>query len=515
MPSEHSNSKALRCSDAPSLRAVDATLDDGWVEPEVGSSSGVERLPIVNAFDDELARLDAVGTIDALDSGELSIREVLAAAIERAMAVDPQLGAVMFERYGPASGALAERRRRRGSFEGIPTFIKDMVPVAGLPCTWGAAALADSPPQSRTRGVASDMEAMGMSLIGTSTMPEWGFVPSTEFPDRPPTRNPWNPSHTIGGSSGGAAALVAAGVVPVAHTVDGGGSTRIPAACGGLVGLKPSLGRLRRHGDERNLPLSVSVDGVVTRTVRDTARFYAEMERVFRPRSMPPMGEVTGPPSRRLRIGVLGEIPGVVSIDAPTRSTLQSTADLLAELGHHVEETTPPVEPEQFRDDFIFYYRFLVFMATTTAPVVHGSHYDRSRLTKFSQGMAASFRAQPSRIVGVSRRLRQVRARMSEVARSYDVMLSPTVATVPPVLGHLGANVDFEPLLDRVASWMPYTPLANAGGTPAISLPMGFDEESHMPVGAMLSGDFGTDAVLVQLALELEDARPSDLARIR
>ncbi|MEZ5323332.1 MAG: amidase [Microthrixaceae bacterium] len=442
------------------------------------------------------------------------MREVVTAAVERAQRLDPRLGAVMFERYAAVLSTLPVRRRR-GSFEGVPTFVKDMVPVGGLPCTWGAAALAGAPAERRTRGVARDMEAMGMAIVGTSTMPEWGFVPSTEFTQRPPTRNPWNPQRTIGGSSGGSAALVAAGVVPVAHAVDGGGSTRIPAACGGLVGLKPSLGRLRRHTDERTLPVSISVDGIVSRTVRDTARFYAEMERVLRPRNMATMGEVTGPPSRRLRIGLLGEIPSVADLDAPTRSTLAATANLLTDLGHHVEPMALPVQPEQFRDDFVFYYRFLVFMATNTARFVHGPHYDRARLTKFSQGMAASFRANPTRIVGVSRRLRRVRSQMAEAARDVDVVLSPTVATVPPPLGHLGADVDFEPLLERIAAWMPYTPLANAGGTPAISIPMGFDEESHLPVGMMLSGDFGADALLVQLALELEAAHPSDLSRIR
>ena len=493
---------------------MDGNHHDRGVEPGEGAPGGSPRLPAVHAYGDDLAFLDAVATIDALDAGELSVREVVAAAIDRAQKVDPAIGAVMFERYEAALGALPGRRARRGSFEGIPTFIKDMVPVAGLPCTWGASALADAAPESRSRGVAADMEAMGMSLVGTSTMPEWGFVPSTEFPERPPTRNPWNPAHTIGGSSGGAAALVAAGVIPVAHAVDGGGSIRIPAACGGLVGLKPSLGRLRRHADERNLPLSISVDGVVSRTVRDTARFYAEMERVFRPRTMPPMGEVTGPPSRRLRVGLLGEIPGVTELDRPTRTTLDATAELLTELGHHVEPMDAPVEPQRFRDDFIFYYRFLVFMATTTARFVHGSHYDPSQLTKFSRGMAASFRAKPQRIIGVSRRLRRVRSQMEEVSRTFDAVLSPTVATVPPPLGHLGANVEFEPLLERIAAWMPYTPLANAGGTPAISLPMGFDDSTNLPVGMMLSGSFGTDALLVQLALELEEARPSDLARV-
>lgn len=472
------------------------------------------HLPIVNAYDDELARLDGVATIDALDARELSVREVLEGAIRRANVVDPMIAAVMFERYERARRSVDERRPRRGGLHGLPTYIKDMVPVEGLPCTWGAAALADAPPQKRTRAVARDIERMGMEIIGTSTMPEWGFVPSTEFPEREPTRNPWNPNHTVGGSSGGSAALVAAGVVPIAHTVDGGGSTRIPASAAGLVGLKPSLGRLRRHADEKNLPLSISVDGVATRTVRDTARFYAEMERVFRPRGMPAMGEVTGPPSRRLRIGILAEVPGLAEMDEPNRATLESTVQLLEDLGHHTEEAELPLDPSQFRDDFIFYYRFLVFAATNTASIMHGRHYDRSKLTKFSQGMAASFRAHPTRILGVSRRLRRVRSQLARMHERYDALVSPTVATIPPELGWLGANVDFEPLLERIAAWMPYTPFANAGGTPAITLPMGFDEATNLPVGMMLSTVFGEDELLLQLALELEDARPGDLAAL-
>lgn len=479
-----------------------------------GPSPAAPHLPRVHTYDDELARLDGVATIDALDKGELSVREVTEGAIRRANAIDPMIGAVMFERYEQARRSIDERRVRRGGLHGLPTYIKDMVPVAGLPCTWGAVALADAPPEKRTRAVAHDMERMGMAIIGTSTMPEWGFVPSTEFPDREPTRNPWNPRHTVGGSSGGAAALVAAGVVPIAHAVDGGGSIRIPAAAAGLVGLKPSLGRLRRHADEKNLPLSISVDGVVTRTVRDTARFYAEMERVFRPRRMPAMGEVTGPPSRRLRIGILSEVPGLAEMDEPTRSTLDSTVELLVELGHRVEEAELPLDPQQFRDDFIFYYRFLVFAATNTASIMHGRHYDRSKLTLFSQGMAASFRAHPTRIVGVSRRLRRVREQLSAMNDRFDVLVSPTVATIPPELGWLGADVEFEPLLERIASWMPYTPFANAGGTPAITMPMGLDDRTNLPVGVMLSTVFGEDELLLQLALELEDARPGDLARL-
>lgn len=493
----------------PYSRSVTA-LDTGDPTAASATATGATptRLPEINAYDDELARPDAVAVIDAFDRGELSPTEYATAAVQRARRVGHLLGAVAFDRYDEALAHLDDRRARRGSFEGLPTFIKDMVAVAGLPLTWGSDALAGGPPQRQTLGVARDMERMGFAILGTSTMPEWGFIPSTEYPDRDPARNPWNPTRSIGGSSGGSAALVAAGVVPIAHAVDGGGSTRIPAACGGLVGLKPSLGRLRRHSDEAMLPVSISVDGVVTRSVRDTARWYAEMERVFRPRSMRPMGEVTGPPSRRLRIGMLGAIPGVATLDAANEATLADTAAALEALGHHVEPTSAPFDPEQFRDDFVDYYRFLVFAATRTARLGHGSHYRRDRLTRFSEGMAASFRAAPHHIVGAARRLRRTRAQVAEMCRTFDLLLTPTLSTVPPELGYISTAVDFEPLLERVVAWMTFTPLANAAGTPSISLPMGFDADAGVPVGAMLSADFGEDALLLQVAFELEAERP-------
>ena len=476
--------------------------------------SSHDDLPEVHGYDDELARLDAVATVEALDRGDLSVAEVTVAAVRRAQSLDPRIAAVAFERYGTAP-SRRDDDRHRGGLDGIPTFIKDMVPVAGLPMTWGSAALEGGAAQRRTGGVAHDIERMGMTILGSSTMPEWGFIPSTEFPDREPTRNPWNVGRTVGGSSGGAAALVAAGVVPIAHAVDGGGSTRIPAACAGLVGLKPTLGRLRRHSDERLLPVSISVDGVVSRSVRDTARWYAEVERVHRPRrDMPPIGEVTGPPSRRLRIGVLGAIPEIAVLDTSTQDTLEATAATLEALGHHVEEMAPPVHPAQFRDDFVDYYRFLVFAATRTARLTHGAHFRSANLTAFTTGMAESFRSVPHRVVGAARRLRRVSALIAAVHESYDLILSPTLATAAPELGYLSPSVDFETLLGRVTGWMTFTPLANAAGTPSISLPMGFDEAAKVPVGSMLSPNHGCDALLLQVAFELERARPWPLSTL-
>jgi len=464
-------------------------------------------LPCVHAFDDELARLDAVATAAALDAGELTTDEVLHAAVDRAQALDPQLHAIVAERFDAALAAPPPGRSRHGSLAALPTFIKDMVPVAGLPLTWGSRALAGGRPVRRTKGVAIDVERIGMVTLGLSAMPEFGFISSTEFPDAEPTRNPWNLERSIGGSSGGAAALVASGVVPIAHAVDGGGSTRIPAACGGLVGLKATRARVRPRADEQRLPVPVSIDGVVTRSVRDTARFYAEMERVRRNRSLPPLGDVTRPPSRRLRVGAFIDPPYAVAIDDATRTTFATTLALLTELGHHVEMISIPFNARD-RDDFIAYFQMLAFLATRTARLVHGSHVTPEDYTPFTKGLASAFRAAPGRLIGVSRRLRRARARLHEVFATVDVLLSPVLATVAVPLGQLDPRRPYEEILERMMRWIPFTPAANAAGTPAISLPLGFDPAASVPVGMMFWADYGQDALLLELALEIEAARP-------
>lgn len=493
---------------------MSTTADQDRADGSTEASAPLVPLPEVHTFDDELARWDAVATIDALDRGEVSVGEVVAAAIARARTVDPRLNAVAFERYEAARSDVP-RRTRRGSFEGVPTFIKDMVPVAGLPLTWGSAALAGGPPQKKSRALAKDIEDMGMPILGSSTMPEWGFTASTEYPHADPTRNPWNTGHSVGGSSGGAAALVASGVIPVGHAADGGGSIRIPAACAGLVGLKPTLGRVRPHADEAMLPLAVSVDGIVTRSVRDTARWYAEMGRVYRSKGVAPLGEVTGGPTRRLRIGLVEGLPGIAEPDDPTAETLASTARLLEQMGHGVEPAAIPIDVAQFRDDFLAYFQFLVFMATRTARITHGPHVSLEQITDFTSGMATEFRSAAHRLPAVSRRLRSIRGQLAGLHRTYDLLLTPVIAHLPPELGHLSTSVEYRELLGRMVPWMAFTPLANAAGTPALSLPMGFDAASNLPIASMLSADFGADALLLQVGLELEAAQPWALSTLR
>jgi amidase len=464
----------------------------------------------VHAFDLDLAEMDGVDTARAVASGALSPVEVAEAALARAAHVDAQLHAVVASDPERAIAA-ARRLDRRGGLAGVPTYIKDMVDVAGYATTWGSPALVGGGAKTATAGIAAQFDDIGMVTLGKSSMSEFGFVPSAEPHHMEPTRNPWNPGHSTGGSSGGAAALVAAGVVPIAHAADGGGSIRIPAACCGLVGLKATRGRLLPHREEQILPVAVTVDGVVTRTVRDTAHWFAEAERRHRNRRLPAMGLVDGPPRRRLRVAAVIELPeGLpvdIEIDEPTRRTFESTIELLESLGHHVELVPAPVQGS-FGDDFVAYFELLAYLTTATARLGHGPHVQPAHYSDFTRGMAAGFRSDRGRVLGAARRLRATTGELAKLFGRYDVMLSPVTSTVAPPVGHLANQVPHRELLERVFAWIPFPPIANAAGTPAISLPMGWDAERRLPVGAMFGAATGDDELLLRLAVELEQARP-------
>lgn len=464
----------------------------------------------VHAFDMDLAAMDGVDTARAVAAGALSPAEVAEAALARAARVDGELHAVVAtdpERAIAAARSLPVR----GGLAGVPTYIKDMVDVAGYPTTWGSPAIGGGPPARTTAGIATQFESMGMITLGKSAMSEFGFVPSAEPHHREPTRNPWNPDHATGGSSGGAASLVAAGVVPIAHAADGGGSIRIPAACCGLVGLKPTRGRLLPHREEQILPVAVTVDGVVTRTVRDTAHWFAEAEQLHRNRKLPSIGLVDRPPRRRLRVAAVIDLPAGlpvdIEIDGPTRRTFERTAELLESLGHSVEPVPAPVAGT-FGDDFVSYFELLAFLTTSTAKLGHGPHVQPDLYSDFTRGMADGFRQDRGRVVGAARRLRRTSDAMASFFEHHDVMLSPVTSGVAPPIGHLANDVAHRELLERIFAWIPFPPIANAAGTPAITLPLGFDEDRNLPVGAMFGAAAGQDALLLQLAVELEQASP-------
>lgn len=459
--------------------------------------------------DDALADHDAAELARMIRDREVSSGEAIRAATARAANAGP-IAAIVVDTFEKAS-AEAERLDRRsapasGAFAGVPTFIKDQIDVTGVPTKYGSAAHENAAPATKDDPVARQLFRMGLISLGKSTLPEYGFTPSTEFPDAEPTRNPWNLERTAGGSSGGAAALVAAGVVPIAHAADGGGSIRIPAACCGLVGMKPTRGRIPRSAMHEPF-VGVVTDGVVSRTVRDTAVYLAEVERLTPNRKLPSIGTVRAPLDRPLRIGVVVDPPLDIPLDAPTREALMTTIDLLTALGHEVEPVELPVG-QQFADDFEVFWSMLGGLVALTAKRAHDPTFDRTRLAEFTRGLGAEARASRNAIPGAIRRLRRTRHGAATLFQSLDVVLTPTTARVAPPLGDLRIDQPVDVLFPKLKDWACFTPWANAAGVPALSLPLGFDTESSLPIGMMFTAALGQERLLLELALQLEAAQP-------
>ncbi len=460
----------------------------------------------INAYrDDALANHDAVALMELLSTGEVNATELATAVIERAESVEPALNAIVTPDYD--RGLAAAASDRPGPFGGLPMFVKDMTPIAGLPTTYGSDSMIDSPPATETGQFAEMVDAFGTVLLGTTTMPEYGLTCTTEFVDAPPTRNPWNLGRSCGGSSGGSGALVAAGVLPMATSADGGGSTRIPAAANGLVGLKPTRERLLGNPDDPKLPVNLVSYGMLTRTVRDTCAFYAAAEEHYHNPQLPPMGLVDRPLDRPLRIGVVDSSPANRSIDAPTRACLEETTRLLESLGHFVEPVELPFT-DQFTDDFILYWASSAMALQLGGKKLVHPDFDADRLTPFTKSLANHGKRNALRLLGAIKRLRKSTAQLSEAIGRNDLLVSPTLGHLTPELGSISLASDSDDHMARVSPWVAFTPLANAAGTPAISLPLGHDEQHNLPIGMHFMARYGQDRVLLELALQLEQASP-------
>ena len=459
----------------------------------------------MHAFgDDALGDLDAVGLVEALQTGKVSPPELVDAAIARTEAVNPTLNGLAYQAFDRALARAHAPRPYGGYFNGVPTFVKDNVAVGGMPTMEGTDAW-EPQPMPADGDFARALLATGLVPLGKSQLSEFGFSASAEHPRLGPVRNPWNPDHTAGASSSGSGAFVAAGVVPIAHANDGGGSIRIPASCNGLVGLKPSRGRLPLDKEMRQMPLRIVANGVVTRSVRDTAAFYREMEHVSRNPKLPPIGDVTHPGKPRLRIAVCTQS---ISRDASpeVRELTLKTAALLDELGHKVTPIDNPVPP-QFMNDFLLYWSFLAFALVRGGRRSFGESFDRTRLDNLTLGLERYAGRNLHRLPLAIARLSRVRRVTSRLSDTYDVVLTPTLADVPPRIGHLDPTADYQQIIDRLIEWVAFTPLQNATGEPAISLPLA-ESASGLPVGMMLATGIGHEARLLELAYELEEARP-------
>ena len=452
----------------------------------------------------DFANADGAAMAQALRAGQVTSLQLVTEAIRRLQAVNPRLNAAHFLYPDEAlAQAQAVPTQRPGALAGLPTLVKDIVEEKGRAYTSGARAYAARVGGRDSPAVVA-LRASGLVSLGRSCSPEFGLLPTTEPLLTGATLNPWNPAYSAGGSSGGAGALVAAGVVPFAHATDGGGSIRIPASVNGLVGLKPSRGRMAGEEARRGVG-ALSVGGCVSRTVRDTAAWLAANESRSGPHK--PVGLVSGPARRGLRIGLRAE--GARGLPhADVIAVFDGAETLLARLGHK-----PVAAPTPYDSPAVMAAFESLWSAGAAADVREASAWlgreagaDDLEPATFAFAALAQRRgkgAVANAITTLELMARQYVAQFD----AFDILMTPVLGTPPARIGELAPTVPFQTLIERLWRYVAYTPVENAVGAPAISLPLGMSSEG-LPIGLQFTAPPGGERRLLELAFALEAARP-------
>jgi amidase len=462
---------------------------------------------------DDTAFLSAVDLAGLVRSGAASPRELVETALRRIEALDASLNAFIEldgERALSAADELAQAADR--PFAGVPIAVKANTPVEGLCMNMGSRFLSGHRPDHSAYLVRRLRDA-GFVVVGVTNLPEFGILPTTEPRHTGATLNPWDAERTPGGSSGGAAAAVAAGMVPIAHGNDGGGSIRIPAACCGLVGLKPSRGRISRGPDLGDSFLAI--DGVLTRTVTDTALAldvlagYEVGDATWAPRPVEPYVTAMRRDPGRLRVAMTAANPLDVEPEPECLDALRSAAELLGQLGHDVVEATPPFPGRDALELFIKTFGPLVSLGITYGEFLADRPPTDDEIEPLSRAMLEMAREMPS--VAYLAALAQLQALARGLVAffaEYDLLLTPALAERPLRIGECN-GVGERPLADlaRSGRFTPYTALFNVTGQPAISLPVGFGEDG-LPTAVQLVGRPLSEDTLLQVAAQVETARP-------
>ncbi|MGA0879751.1 MAG: amidase [Ilumatobacteraceae bacterium] len=466
---------------------------------------------------DQTRWLDATAQAELVATGQVSARELVDAAIERIDRYDPLLNAVTYRWFEDARALASLESLPQGPFRGVPYLLKDLyASEAGKPLSNGNKAFKEAQyvADADTTLVAR-YKAAGLVSLGRTNSPELGSVPVTEPEAWGPTRNPWNLDRTPGGSSGGAAAAVAAGFVPIAHASDGGGSIRIPASCCGLVGLKPSQGRITMGPlrDEANL----GVEHCVSRTVRDSARLLDATwgpgigDSVIAPAPLRPYIEEVGADPGRLRIGLLDHSPRGFATDPECVRGVRRTATLLESLGHTVEEGWPDVLGDNdVGRTFGGLWSTNMGMALRRFGESLGREItiDDVELMNWTQAEFARNLSAVDYAAALAGCLAFRRAVQSWWNQGWDLLLTPTLAAPPLAIGTL-RNDPERPMapLAGAGEWVTFTGQFNMSGQPAISLPL-HRAPDGLPVGIQLVAAYGREDVLIRVASQLEAAAP-------
>jgi len=447
---------------------------------------------------DELAFAPGLELAARVRAKEVSPRELVDLYRARIERLDPQLNAFV---------TLADDPEPEGDgpFYGVPLPIKDLTETAGLRTTYSCKAFAQNVP-TVDASVVRKLRAAGFTIIGKTNTPEFGTIGMTESELNGDCRNPWDTSRTPGGSSGGAAAAVAAGLAPLAHGSDGGGSIRIPASCCGLFGIKPSRGRVSPAPFVSG-SLGLGTSGPIARTVRDAAALLDAMagnepgDMYVAPQPERPFLDEAGQPPGRLRIAVTIDPPIAVPVDPECAAAARAAGELLSGLGHDVIDASPPWQTDELIAHFIRVWQ--------TGPATAGVD-DLSLLEPINRMLAEDARTTPSpQYVASVMQLQQYTRRVLPFWRDVDLVVTPTLALRPVPIGWTWADADGDPYRAFASQWLwtPFTALLNITGQPAVSVPLHWSGEG-LPIGVQVIGRPFAEATLIRVAAQLEEARP-------
>lgn len=484
---------------------------------------------------EEYQSYDALALAELVRKGSVAPQQLLDIAIRRAEAVNPSLNIIVTKLYDVAMGML-QTFPKDAPFAGVPFLIKDL-----------SIHVSETPMQSGCKGyegfitpkdgeLTERLRASGFVFMGKSATPEFGLTPFTEPRAFGVSRNPWNNRYTTGGSSGGSAAAVAAGIVPIATASDGGGSIRIPAACCGIFGLKPTRGRIPLGDHTAEQWSGATVEGCVSRSVRDTAAYldalqggYIGASYIIKPPTRPYLQELNEP-TGKLRIAFCLENPFSKQTDPDNTQALQHTITILRDLGHTVEETSLPYNAHELVD----FFTPLICGETALQLEILGEHLGR-KVTEKDVELNTWLSGKLGTIYTAKDYARcrykwgEWSLMMGNFHRRYDLLLTPTLGKKPIKLGELQNSAAEKTALriikrlglshlviktnivqkvaSRLLGYIPYTPLANVTGQPSMSVPL-WQTKDNVPIGSMFTGRLGEEDLLLRLAAQLEKAQP-------
>ena len=483
----------------------------------------------------EYDQYDGLGLAELVKKKEVSAVEICEEAITRIEHVNPALNAVITPMYDQARQAV-QATLPDGPFAGVPFLLKDLLgDFAGVPQTMGSRACKNYIP-ARDSELVIRYKHAGLVILGKTNVPEFGLMPYTEPELHGPTRNPWNPDHTPGGSSGGSAAAVASGMVPLASANDGGGSIRIPASCCGLFGLKVTRGRTPNGPLHGRTWHGAVAEHVISRSVRDSAAILDATHGpdTGAPYVIPPpqqayMKEIEDRPER-LRIAYNTQSPIDTPVHPECVRAVEQTVSLLEELGHEVEEARPDVNGQTLAKSFMTLYFGEMAALIDDLELILGRKATPSDMEPLSWTLGLLGRTYSAgHFVKAMREWELAGRIMGQFHETYDLYLTPTLASPPVKIGELlpkpielvllkvinalrlGRLLIASGVTDKLAaenlSKVPFTQLANFTGQPAMSVPLHWTPE-NLPCGVHFMGRFGDEATLLRLAAQLEEAQP-------